>query len=217
MSVFGGWGQTECGLVTMGNPADPLEKIIGSDGRPLAGMHIRIVDLDGVEMPAGEEGRLQIYGPFLFQGYLGRLDDTAALFESDWFDTGDLGSIDPEGYLRIAGRTKDVIIRGGENIPVAYVENVLYEHPLIVEVALVALPHPRLQEIACAAVVLKADSALTFAQMQEFLAEKGVAKPYWPERLEIATELPRTPSGKIQKFQLRERFASLAQTIGENR
>ncbi|RAN69620.1 cyclohexanecarboxylate-CoA ligase [Bacillus sp. SRB_336] len=217
MSVFGGWGQTECGLVTMGNPSDPLEKIIGSDGRPLAGMRIRIVDLDGAMLPADAEGRLQIRGPFLFQGYLGRLEETAALFDGDWFDTGDLGSIDADGYLRIAGRTKDVIIRGGENIPVAYVENVLYEHPLVEEVAIVALPHPRLQEIACAAVVLKGGADLTFTQMQQFLAEKGVAKPYWPERLEVVMELPRTPSGKIQKFQLRDRFASPAVTTGGNR
>lgn len=217
MSVFGGWGQTECGLVTMGHPSDPLEKIIGSDGRPLAGMQIRIVDLDGAVLPAAAEGRLQIRGPFLFQGYLGRLEETAALFDGEWFDTGDLGSIDSDGYLRIAGRTKDVIIRGGENIPVAYVENVLYEHPLVEEVAIVALPHPRLQEIACAAVVLKGGAELTFTQMQQFLAEKGVAKPYWPERLEVVLELPRTPSGKIQKFQLRDRFANPAETIGENR
>ncbi|MCQ9165333.1 MULTISPECIES: AMP-binding protein [unclassified Arthrobacter] len=208
MSVFGGWGQTECGLVTMGHPADPLEKIFTSDGRPLAGMQIRIVDLDGVELPADTDGRLQIQGPFLFQGYLGRLEETRALLDGDWFDTGDLGSIDADGYLRIAGRTKDVIIRGGENIPVAYVENVLYEHPLVEEVAVVAIPHPRLQEMACAAVVLREGAGLTFSDLQQFLTDKGVAKPYWPERLEILGELPRTPSGKIQKFHLRDRFAS---------
>lgn len=209
MSVFGGWGQTECGLVTMGSPSDPVEKIITSDGRALGGMSIRIVDLDGAVLPEDAEGRLQIQGPFLFQGYLGQLDATRELFEGDWFDTGDLGSIDAEGYLKIAGRTKDVIIRGGENIPVAYVENVLYEHPDIDAVAVVAIPHPRLQEIACAAVTLRAGSPeFSFAAMQAFLQEKGVAKPYWPERLEVVSDFPRTPSGKIQKFQLRERFTA---------
>ncbi|MDD0857903.1 hypothetical protein NHF46_09325 [Arthrobacter alpinus] len=101
--------------------------------------------------------------------------------------------------MKIAGRTKDVIIRGGENIPVAYVENVLYEHPDIDAVAVVAIPHPRLQEIACAAVTLRAGSPeFSFAAMQAFLQEKGVAKPYWPERLEVVSDFPRTPSGKIQ-------------------
>lgn len=209
MSVFGGWGQTECGLVTMGSPTDPVEKIITSDGRSLGGMNIRIVDMDGAVQAADAEGRLQIQGPFLFQGYLGQLDATRELFDGDWFDTGDLGSIDSEGYLKIAGRTKDVIIRGGENIPVAYVENVLYEHPDVDAVAVVAIPHPRLQEIACAAVILK-DGApeFSFAAMQSFLQEKGVAKPYWPERLEVVSDFPRTPSGKIQKFQLRDRFTA---------
>ncbi|MGA7207076.1 MAG: AMP-binding protein [Specibacter sp.] len=209
MSVFGGWGQTECGLVTMGSPTDPLEKIITSDGRALGGMSIRIVDLDGAVQPADAEGRLQIQGPFLFQGYLGQLDATRELFDGDWFDTGDLGSIDAEGYLKIAGRTKDVIIRGGENIPVAYVENVLYEHPDVESVAVIAIPHPRLQETACAAVILREGAPeLTFDAMKAFLQEKGVAKPYWPERLEVVSDFPRTPSGKIQKFQLRDRFTA---------
>lgn len=208
MSVFGGWGQTECGLVTMGHPNDPLEKIFSSDGRPLGAMEIRVLDFEGKEAAPGEVGRLQIQGPFLFMGYLNKIDTTRELFEGDWFDTGDLASIDQDGYLLIAGRTKDVIIRGGENIPVAYVEDVLYEHPKIDAVALVAIPHPRLQEIGLAAVILREGAeTLTFAQMQEFLASKGVAKPYWPERLEVVTEFPRTASGKIQKYQLRDQFA----------
>lgn len=99
-----------------------------------------------------------------------------------------------------------MIIRGGENIPVSYVENVLYEHPAIDAVAVVAVPDPRLQERACACVVLSPGrDHLRFEEMQEFLAEKGVAKSYWPERLEVMDAFPTTPSGKIQKFHLRER------------
>ena len=99
-----------------------------------------------------------------------------------------------------------MIIRGGENIPVAYVENVLYEHPEIAAVAVVGLPDPRLQERACACVVLKPGvaGASPSTEMQQFLAEKGVARQYWPERLEVMSELPRTASGKIQKFRLRD-------------
>ncbi|MGD9529017.1 AMP-binding protein [Pseudonocardia sp.] len=201
--VVGGWGQSEDALVTLGIPGDPDDKIIDTDGYPWPGMRIRVVDDLGDELPPGTDGRLQVTGPFLFVGYAERLDATRACFDGEWFDTGDLANIDADGYLRISGRTKDVIIRGGENIPVAYVENVLYEHPDVAAVAVVGMPDPRLQERACACVVLNAGAELTFAGMREFLAGKGVAKQYWPERLEVLPELPRTPSGKIQKFRLR--------------
>jgi len=214
--VVGGWGQTEEGLVTIGIPGDPEDKIIETDGYPWPGMEVRVVDpLTGAERPAGEEGALQVRGPFLFVGYAERLDLAREQLRpgapgdarGQWFDTGDLAFLDADGYLRISGRTKDVIIRGGENIPVAYIENVLYEHPSIDTVAVVAIPDPRLQERACACVQLVAGAELTFAQLQAFLAEKGVAKQYWPERLVVLDELPKTPSGKIQKFQLREQVA----------
>lgn len=212
--VVGGWGQTEEGLVTIGIPGDPEDKIIETDGYPWPGMEIRVVDpLTGADRPAGEEGALQVRGPFLFVGYAERLDLTREQMRApapgddrgEWFDTGDLAFLDPEGYLRISGRTKDVIIRGGENIPVAYVENLLYEHPSLDAVAVIAVPDPRLQERACACVVLRAGvEEFTFSQMQEFLAAKGVAKQYWPEQLRVLPQFPTTPSGKIQKFQLRE-------------
>jgi cyclohexanecarboxylate-CoA ligase len=134
---------------------------------------------------------------------------TRALFDGEWFDTGDLATLDAEGYLTISGRTKDVIIRGGENIPVAYVENVLYEHPDVLAVAVIGVPDPRLQERACACVVLDQGAELTFEQLKEFLATKGVAKQYWPESLQVLPELPRTPSGKIQKFKLRDLVAGV--------
>jgi len=129
--VLGGWGQSENALVTLGIPGDPEEKIVERDGYPWPGMEIRVVDFDGTVCKPAEEGRLQVRGPFLFVGYAERLELTRNSFDGDWFETGDLAAIDEEGYLNITGRTKDVIIRGGENIPVAYVENVLYEHPLV--------------------------------------------------------------------------------------
>ena len=113
--------------------------------------------------------------------------------------------MDDDGYIRISGRSKDIIIRGGENIPVAYVENILYEHPDIFAAQVVAVPDPRLQERAAAVVMLNDPKlSLSFEQMQQFLAEKGVAKQYWPEYLEVVEDFPRTASGKIQKFKLRE-------------
>ena len=202
--VLGGWGQTEDALVTLGIPGDPDEKLIDTDGFPWPGMRVRTVDELGSPTAPGTEGRLQVTGPFVFVGYAERLEMTRQGFDGEWFDTGDLAVIDADGYLSISGRTKDVIIRGGENIPVAYVENVLYEHPDIAEVAVVGRPDPRLQERACACVVLAAGASLTFDELKAFLDGKGVAKQYWPERLEVLDALPRTASGKIQKFKLRE-------------
>lgn len=205
LTVLGGWGQSENALVTLGIPGDPEDKIVERDGYPWPGMEIRVVDANGTRQAAGQEGRLQVRGPFLFDGYLHRPELTAASFDGDWFDTGDVAEIDVDGYLNITGRTKDVIIRGGENIPVAYVENVLHEHPDVTAVAVVGVPDPRLQERACAVVVLKRGAdALTMEDMRAFLAGKGVARQYWPERLQLMAELPRTASGKIRKFELRE-------------
>ncbi len=209
LTVLGGWGQSENALVTLGIPGDPEEKIVERDGFPWPGMRIRVVDDEGNVLPAEREGRLQVTGPFLFVGYLERPELTRSCFDGEWFDTGDVAVIDADGYLSITGRTKDVIIRGGENIPVAYVENVLYEHPALAAVAVVGVPDPRLQERACAVVTLAPGvETFTHEEMRAFLAEKGVAKQYWPERLEVFDELPRTASGKIQKFQLRDRLGA---------
>lgn len=212
--VIGGWGQTEEGLVTIGIPGDPEDKIIETDGYPWPGMEIRVVDpASGEVRPPGEEGALQVRGPFVFVGYAERLDLSreqmveAGDGRGEWFDTGDLAHLDAEGYLRISGRTKDVIIRGGENIPVAYIENVLYEHPGIQAVAVVGMPDPRLQERACACVVLAPGTSLSLEDMRAFLADKGVAKQYWPEKVVVLDDFPKTPSGKIQKFQLRDQVA----------
>jgi cyclohexanecarboxylate-CoA ligase len=214
MTVLGGWGQSENALVTLGIPGDPEEKLVERDGYPWPGMEIRVVDFSGTVLPPGSEGRLQVRGPFLFVGYAERLEMTRASFEGDWFDTGDLATIDDEGYLNLTGRTKDVIIRGGENIPVAYVENVLYEHPGLAGVAVVGYPDPRLQERACACVTLAPGAGgFTVAEMREFLEAKGVTRHYWPERLEVLAELPRTASGKIQKFQLRALLQEAAPSV----
>ena len=110
---------------------------------------------------------MQVTGPFLFVGYARRLEMTRELFDDIWFDTGDMRASDSDGYLRLSGRTKDVIIRGGENIPVAYVENALYENPKIASVAVVGMPDPRLQERACACVVLRPGvDGFTFEEMK---------------------------------------------------
>jgi cyclohexanecarboxylate-CoA ligase len=126
-----------------------------------------------------------------------------------WFNTGDLARKDAQGYIRISGRAKDVIIRGGENIPVVEVEELLFRHPAIAAAAVVAMPDERLGERACAFVQLRPGATLDFSGLIAYLTEQKMARAYFPERLEIVPELPRTPSGKLQKFLLRDRAKSL--------
>ena len=146
----------------------------------------------------------------LFSGYLNRPDLTAAaLTEDGFYRTGDLAQIDATGYLRITGRVKDVINRGGEKVPVAEVEQLMYEIPGVEEVAIVAMPDPRLVERACAFVVLGPHRELELDEVRDHLDAARLSKPYWPERIEVVGALPRTPSGKIKKFVLREQAAAL--------
>ncbi|MGD8189429.1 AMP-binding protein [Brevibacillus ginsengisoli] len=203
--ILTGWGQTENGMVTATLANDLEEKVTNTDGAPLPGMKIKVVDPAGNTNPPNVEGSLLCKGPTLFVGYLKRLEHTKLEFDDGWFITGDRAMMDEDGYIRITGRNKDIIIRGGENIPVAYVENVLYEHPDIFNVQIIAMPDPRLQEKACACISMKPGKVpLTMDAMTEYMESKGVAKQYWPEHIEIIDDFPKTPSGKIQKYRLRE-------------
>ncbi|MFF2288135.1 AMP-binding protein [Peribacillus butanolivorans] len=203
--ILSGWGQTEDGLVTLTRLEDSAEKLTNTDGVPFPEMELKVVNFEGKICAPNEEGDLLARGPALFVGYLKRIDDTIAEHKDGWFITGDRAIMDEEGYIRISGRNKDIIIRGGENIPVAYVENVLYEHPDISSVQVIAVPDVRLQEKACACICVRpGKSPITMESLKKFLYEKGLAKQYWPEQLEIMDDFPRTPSGKIQKFRLRE-------------
>lgn len=210
--VCGAFGTTEGCLATLGSPADPPEKACGTDGRPLPGIQVRTCDAAGRITPAGHEGQLQTRSPTMFQGYLDRPDWTAQAYTEDgWYRTGDLAVIDEAGYLRLTGRVKDVVNRGGEKIPVVEIEQLLHEHDAVREVAIVGMPDARLGERACAFIVTRQAPAvegrfgLDLAAVQAFLDERRVAKQYWPERVEVIDELPKTPSGKIRKYLLRER------------
>lgn len=204
--VMSAWGMSENGVVTATAPGDPEEKVFETDGRAVLGQEVRVVGPDGEVMPANEEGRLQARGPTNFVGYFQR-PDAYEMDEEHWIETGDLARMDEDGYIRITGRSKDIIIRGGENIPVVEVEELLYRHPSIRDAALVGVPDPRLGERGCAVVQLRGDTRLTLPDVVAFLEEFRLARPYFPERLEIVDEFPRTPSGKIQKFKLREMLA----------
>jgi cyclohexanecarboxylate-CoA ligase len=203
------WGMTEVGVVTTVRPDDPPEKIVSSDGRPIPGMQVSVRDAEGRPVPAGVEGDLWTRGVAAFVGYVQGRRFTEAFFDLEgWFSTGDRAVLDSDGFVRITGRTKDLIIRGGENVPVKEIEDVLLRHPKIRSVALIGLPHPRLGEIGCACVVPEEGQVVTLEELREFLESEKVTRQFWPERLELLQELPMTPSGKVQKFRLRERFAA---------
>lgn len=203
--IVSAWGMSENGAVTLIRLDDPDERAFTTDGLPLPGVELKVVETDasGPALPAGMEGKLYLRACSNFGGYLKRpqLNGTDA---EGWFDTGDLARIDEQGYVRITGRSKDVIIRGGENIPVVEIESLLYKHPAVALAAIVAYPDERLGERACAVVVPKSGQSFDMPTMVAYLKEQKVAIQYIPERLEVRPSMPSTPSGKIQKFKLRE-------------
>ncbi len=205
--IVSAWGMTENGAVTTTLLEDDDERAFTTDGRPLPGVEVKVVDVDGKTLPPGQAGSLMLRSCSNFGGYLRRphLNGTDA---EDWFDTGDLARIDEQGYIRITGRSKDVIIRGGENIPVVEIENLLYRHPAVLQAAVISYPDERMGERACAVVVLKAGQRLDLPALVEYFKGHKVAMQYIPERLEILAAMPSTPSGKIQKFKLREQLKS---------
>jgi cyclohexanecarboxylate-CoA ligase len=197
------WGMTESLSSTLTEPERAHEKSSRSDGRALDGVQVKVVDDAGQVMPVGRTGRLLVRGAQMFMGYYQRPD--LPTFDAEgWFDSGDLAYADDEGYIRINGRTKDVLIRGGENVPVVEIEGLLFKHPAVVDASLVGYPDKRLGERGCACLVLRPGHTLDLAGLQAYMAECKVAKQYWPERVQILHALPRTPSGKVQKFKLRE-------------
>ena len=208
-AIGSSWGMTENNSVTTTRLDDPPEKIFETDGCPIRGTEIRVVDVDGAVLPPDREGRLQSRGATNFVGYL-RRPEWNGVDDEGWFETGDLARIDADGYVRITGRSKDIIIRGGENVPVVEVEGLIYQHPDVQEVAVVAMPDARLGERACAFMVMREEASLTLPDLVAFLAERGLTRNYWPERLEVLEALPKTPSGKIRKNELRAMAHSLA-------
>lgn len=202
-NIVSGWGMTENLLVTTTCLGDSPEKVFNTDGVPVPGMQLRVVDANGKVLGPDQEGDLQSRGPSHFVGYLKR-PEMYGMDAEGWFNTGDIATLDADGYVRITGRGKDILIRGGENVPVIEIEQLLYRHQAVQAVAVVGVPDPRLGERGVAYVIPKSGQTFTLDEMQRFLAEHRMAKNYWPEYLQVVNEFPRTPSGKIQKFKLRE-------------
>ena len=208
ISVARSYGATEHPSVT-GAPHDlPQEPRKRTDGRPLPGVEVRIVDASGEALAAGEPGEIWTRGPDLCAGYTDPALTARTFTDDGWYRTGDVGVLDPDGWLTITDRLSDVIIRGGENISAAEVEDVLLRMTGVAEVAVVAAPDERLGEHACAFVRLTdpATRAPELTDLQAHLADAGLAKQKWPEELVVVADLPRTPSGKVRKTDLRARL-----------
>ncbi|MDQ7907472.1 AMP-binding protein [Phytohabitans sp. ZYX-F-186] len=201
------WGMTEVGICSIHELGSPLETLAASDGMQVPFMGLRIVDDDLRPVPDGTEGRLQARGPSIILGYRDQAElTTDAQTPDGWFETGDLGKRMPDGGIRITGRSKDIIVRGGQNVPVVEIENLLAQHGKVRDVAVVAYPDERLGERGCA-VVVPEGAPPTLRELTQHLEAAGMAKQFWPERLEIRQSMPRTPSGKIQKYILRGEVA----------
>jgi len=207
-NVITGWGMTEVGVATS-TLLDEQSLVSPSDGVAVPGGEVRVTGVDGAQASYGDEGRLQYRGSTLFVGYF-KKPDLYGVDDEGWFDTGDLAKMEENGHIHIIGRSKDIVIRGGENVPVVEVENLIHELPEVRDVALVAMPDSRLGEKGCAFVTIHEGQDLTFEKLIAFLETKKLAKQYLPERLEILQDMPRTPSGKIQKFVLRNIAKSFA-------
>ncbi|TFV57087.1 cyclohexanecarboxylate-CoA ligase [Mycobacterium sp. PS03-16] len=196
------WGMTENGVCTMTRPGGGNDQ---ADGSALPWVELKITDTEGRPQPAGTVGKLWIRSASQCVDYFPRHDlYEAALDAEGWFDTGDLAELRADGNLRIAGRVKDMIIRGGENIPVLEVENALSAHPAVADVAVVGIPDERLGERACAVVVPATGREFGIEALRRHLDTLGMARQYWPESVRLVKALPRTTTGKVQKNELRE-------------
>jgi len=203
-SVVRCYGATEGPSMTAGSAIDPLEVRAGTDGRPLPGVSIRIVDPEGRELPPGTPGEVVAIGPEQFIGYRDAAHNEQAFTADGWLRTGDIGVVDESGVLTITDRMKDIIIRGGENISSKEVEDLLIEHPAVAATAVTGMPDPRYGELVCAFVVLEAGETIDLDGVREHFFASGIARQKTPEHLIVVDEFPRTAAGKIQKHVLRE-------------
>ena len=209
VGVVSGYGMTEAPILTMNRHDAPDEVLANTEGPAVAGTTLRVVTLDGKDAGPGEEGEVRARGPQVTLGYVDPALDADAFDEQGWFRTGDLGTLDADGNLTITGRLKDVIIRKGENISAKEVEDLLFTHPQVADVAVVGLPDDERGERACAVVVTPPGAQpITFDEMTRHLLDAELITRKLPEQLEVVDALPRNPSGKIVKFELQTRFST---------
>ena len=209
VGILSGYGMTEAPIVTMASVRDADDELAHTEGKPVLDTDLRLVTIDGTVIDGpGQEGEIRLKAPMLMRGYVDASLDDAAFDEDGYFRTGDLGTRDERGNIAITGRVKDIIIRNMENISAKEVEDLLFSHPAIADAAVVGVPDPRTGERVCA-VIVPADSAAppTLDDILAFTVERGLAKQKTPEQLEVVDVLPRNPTGKVLKFELRDRFS----------
>jgi acyl-CoA synthetase (AMP-forming)/AMP-acid ligase II len=207
ISLTRSYGSTEHPSTTGSSHEEPRVKRNTTDGRALPGVEIRLVDEQGRDVGAGEPGEIWSRGPDLCVGYVDPSVTEAAFDPEGWYASGDIGVLDADGYLAITDRKKDIIIRGGENISAAEVEELMLRIDGVAEVAVVAAPDRRLGEHVCAFVRVKPGAAVpSVLDVREHMERAGLARQKWPEEVRDIDELPRTPSGKVKKFELRQRL-----------
>ncbi|HEY4927661.1 MAG TPA: AMP-binding protein [Acidimicrobiales bacterium] len=207
VGIVSGYGLTEAPIVVMATTEDPDQKLADTEGRPTPGVDLKVVTLDGQVAGPGEEGEIRLKGAQVISGYLDPSLDAEAFDDEGYFRSGDLGIVDADGYVTITGRLKDVIIRHGENISAKEVEDLLYEHPAVADVAVIGLPDAKTGERACAVVSVAEGQSFDIAAMIAYLRGRGLRVNAVPEQLELVDAVPRNPAGKILKHTLRERFA----------
>jgi len=204
ISLTRSYGSTEHPSITGSGHDEPEAVRLYTDGPPLPGVDIRLVDEDGRDVPVGTPGEVLSRGPERFVGYVDPTLTAASIDAEGWFATGDVGVLDERGNLSITDRKKDIIIRGGENISAAEVEDMMLARSDVLEVAVVAAPDARYGEHACAFVrVSDAGSQFGLDELRQQLEHTGLARQKWPEDLRFVDDFPRTPSGKVQKHVLR--------------
>jgi acyl-CoA synthetase len=205
IGVARAYGSTEHPSITGSSPDAPREKRNRTDGVPLPGVELRLVDEQGRGVAPGAPGEIWSRGPDLCAGYTDPALTRETFDDDGWYASGDIGVVDADGYLTITDRKKDIIIRGGANVSAAEIEELLVQIPGVAEVAVVAAPDPRLGERACALVRPRPGArAPDLETVQRHLEAAGLARPKWPEELRPVEDFPRTPSGKIKKFVLRD-------------
>ncbi len=213
--VMQAWGMTELQFGTCGRPADARQVRMHSVGRAMPGTALRVADAESRVAAAGEIGELQVRGCSVFSGYVGNAAANAETFTADgWFRTGDLAEMDGDGNVRLRGRTKDIINRGGVKFNPTEVENIIASHPAVAQTAIAPVPDPVFGERAACFVVLHEKAALGFDELTRFLAERKVAKFMWPEQLEIVADMPMTPTRKVIKLELVRRLLAPSQMQG---
>ncbi len=205
--IVHGYGMTEIPMISMGSPDDSDEQLIHTEGAPVAEAEVRIVGEDGALAPSGEDGEVRVRGPMVCKGYTSAELTLAAFDEQGWFRTGDLGHLRQDGHLVLTGRLKDIIIRKGENISAREVEELVYEHPKVADVAVIGVPDRDRGEVVCAVVERNGSGDLTLEELAAWLSAKGLMRQKIPEQLEVVDVLPRNETlHKVLKYKLREQF-----------